>query len=46
MKLALLELVETNDDPKIKSEADKNLQSKDMCINMTIEQFKCLLSFF
>jgi len=24
----------------------KNLQSKDMCINMTIEQLKGLLSFF
>jgi len=73
---ALFELVETNDDPKIKSEAEclatyelenfefllgmtiwydilfamnsvsKNLQSKDMCINMAIEQLKGLLSFF
>jgi len=24
----------------------KNLQSKDMCINMAIEQLKCLLSCF
>jgi len=73
---ALFELVETNDDPKIKSEVEclatyelenfelllgmtiwydilfavnsvsKNLQSKDMCINMVIEQLKGLLSFF
>jgi len=73
---ALFELVETNDDPKIKSEAEclatcelenfefllgmtisyeilfavnsvsKNLQSKDMCISMVIEQLKGLLSFF
>ena len=71
---ALFELVETNDDPKIKSEAEclatyelenfdfllsmtiwydilfavksisKNLQSKDMCINMAIEQLKGLIS--
>jgi len=72
---ALFELVETNDDPKIKSEVErlttyelenfefllgmtiwydillalnsvsKNLQSKDMCINMDIKQIKGLLSF-
>jgi len=72
----LFELVETNDDPKIKSEVEclatyelenfefllgvtiwydilftvnsvsKNLQSKDMCISMSIEQLKGLFSFY
>jgi len=75
IRYALFELVETNDDPKIKGEVEclttyepenfefllgmtiwydilfvfnssKNLQSKDMCINMAIEQLKGLLSFF